>query len=124
MKCYYYHITELLYKIISHGTCKSHGLNMVKSKRQCESAAAHLGLKNRVAYDEQNPYRPHGCIYASNKWLIWQNPIGHPFPSAFCGSIYGDNDYNCICGPKGITQRILPYRFAQFFVFILQRIVL
>ena len=85
----------------------SHGLNMVKNKRQCEAAAAHLGLKNKIAYSGQNQYRPHGCIYASSKWLIWQNPIGHPFQSASCGSIYQKNDYHCICRAKGKIGRIV-----------------
>ena len=86
---------------------------MVKSKSRCEAAATRLGLKDRVAYGGQNQSRPHGCIYASNKWLIWQNPIGHPYESALCGSTYRKNKYNCICGAKGNIRYISIWIFAH-----------
>ena len=113
-------LTELPYKIITRGSCKSNGLHMVKSRVRCEAAAKYLGLVDIDAYGGQNIHRPHGCIYASNKWLIWQNPIHHPFRSAKCGStlrkfynyechqcyyhypyFYRDYQYNCICSTRG-----------------------
>ena len=82
-------------------------MRLVKTKEECEQAATMLGLSDTTASSAQLNGRPHGCIYASNGWLNWYEPIGSPYPSVSCGSRFSDSSYvdsvyyDCLCSKPG-----------------------
>ena len=92
---------------MSSGTCASIGMVLVDTKEECEVAATMLGLSDTTASSALLNGRPHGCIYASNGWLNWYEPIGSPYPSAPCGSIFNESSYvdlvhyDCLCSKPG-----------------------
>ena len=86
---------------INSGDCESHGMRMLKSKKECEEAADVLELSDSSLFELQDPLRPQGCIYASNDWLSWASPHSHSDPSKPCGSIDSGMTYSCICSRTG-----------------------
>ena len=97
------------YGKVSSDNCTSLGMSLVRTKEECELAATMLGLSDTTASSAQLNGRPHGCIYASNGWLNWYEPIGSPYPSVSCGSSFSDGSYvdlvkyDCLCSKPGET---------------------
>ena len=87
--------------MIASGDCESNGMRMLSTKKECEDAADVLELTDNLAYEIQDTQRPQGCIYASNDWLSWASPDGHPDPSKPCGTIDSRMTYSCICSRAG-----------------------
>ena len=88
-------------------------MRLVKTKEECEQAATMLGLSDTTASSAQLNGRPYGCIYASNGWLNWYEPIGSPYRSVSCGSRFSDSDsiedvdsvyYDCLCSKPGESE--------------------
>ena len=76
-------------------------MKLVSSKEECELAATSLGLSDATAYSSDTLGRTHGCIYASNDWLNWHDPLSSPHTSVPCGSKQGGYDYDCLCKKHG-----------------------
>ena len=89
----------MAYERVSSGTCKSLGMELVRYKRECDFAATKLGLSDTTAssYNDQYVRRPHGCIYASNDWLQWNDLMESPNASVPCGTRDGIVEYDCLC---------------------------
>ena len=87
--------------MITSGDCESNGMRMLSTKKECEDAADVLELSDNSAYEIQDTQRPQGCIYASNDWLSWASPDGHPDPSKPCGTHDSGMKYSCLCSRAG-----------------------
>ena len=74
-------------------------MNSVTSKEACEIAATKLGLSyTSYTFYGASRNRPHGCIYASNDWLAWNDyPLHWNDASVPCGTKQGSNEIDCLC---------------------------
>ena len=88
--------TLALYKKVSSGSCASNGVQLVRSKYECKSAAKALGLPYITAHDAHRSIFPPGCIYRdSDNFLVWNTMVSS---SIHCGSDLGDPGvYDCLC---------------------------
>ena len=79
-------------------------MNPVTSKDACEITATKLGLSDTSAYSTTTSGRTHGCIYASNNWLGWNDPLQWNDASVPCGTKQGSSGYDCLCTTSGIAS--------------------
>jgi len=96
--------TEGLFSRINSGDCNSNGLAMITNKQECEEAAKSLGLVMKEANLRQQKGKPHGCIYASNDYLVFASPVGHSYDPSPCGSRFYAATYDCLCAEKGYRE--------------------
>ena len=81
-------------------------MEMITSRSECDRAAASLNLLDTTSYNDNHPVngRPYGCISASNNWLSFSSPDGHPYPNVACGAYSGGQNPDCICKTTGNVQ--------------------